>query len=351
MSHKLPCSLLLILAAVLATTSADAVVLPDSLIMRVFPFKVGQQYQFKAGGDFRRPTGWPTLPANTVIEITITDTLINGNTWLHIPFWSPFALEYYRLVPAPPGMIGDGPCVETSDGKGHSGYAVLFGPNSVPYEAPGAARGVAYLSPAYANEYWDKVQGRPWISEGWWTFKGRLVNVVEAERFDPGYTIVATMMGAYGDGSALHCAIEFCLPCSPDTTYIRIRAQWGLFRPKSDDPWPVFSKPKASYPPYTALEDHRPQPTAASIDAYPNPFNATIAMRYGVPVAGPVTLRIYTVTGQFVRTLVDRRGVPGTYTVTWDGRDVSGRTMASGVYVVRLHTASDERVLRVSLVR
>jgi hypothetical protein len=73
---------------------------------------------------------------------------------------------------------------------------------------------------------------------------------------------------------------------------------------------------------------------------YPNPFNPTTRIRYTVgtkqtqPV--PVSLKIYNVLGQLVRTLVDEEKAAGSHRVTWDGRDDGGQKLSSGVYLYRL---------------
>lgn len=73
---------------------------------------------------------------------------------------------------------------------------------------------------------------------------------------------------------------------------------------------------------------------------YPNPFNPTTRIRYTVgtkqtqPV--PVSLKIYNVLGQLVRTLVDEEKAAGSHRVTWDGRNDRGQELSSGVYLYRL---------------
>ncbi len=73
----------------------------------------------------------------------------------------------------------------------------------------------------------------------------------------------------------------------------------------------------------------------------PNPFNPTTTISYSLASAGRVTLRIYDVAGRLVRTLVDDDHAPaGSREATWDGRDNSGATVASGVYFYRLEAGS-----------
>ena len=69
---------------------------------------------------------------------------------------------------------------------------------------------------------------------------------------------------------------------------------------------------------------------------YPNPFNPQTMIRYDLLEAGAVRLSVYNVLGQMVRTLVDGQRPAGSYSVVWDGRDSTGREVASGIYLYRL---------------
>jgi hypothetical protein len=66
---------------------------------------------------------------------------------------------------------------------------------------------------------------------------------------------------------------------------------------------------------------------------FPNPFNPTTEIRYTVPRAERMTLKVYNLMGQEVATLVDGMVNAGTYAASFDG----GK-MASGVYVYRLES-------------
>jgi hypothetical protein len=70
---------------------------------------------------------------------------------------------------------------------------------------------------------------------------------------------------------------------------------------------------------------------------YPNPFNPTTTIRVGVPsdIRGDVTLKIYNVRGQLVKTVLQGRKAPGWYTFVWDGRNNSGEMVSTGVYFAR----------------
>lgn len=64
---------------------------------------------------------------------------------------------------------------------------------------------------------------------------------------------------------------------------------------------------------------------------YPNPFNPTTAIAYTVKDAGLVTLKVYSIDGREVATLVNGSQPAGAYTVNFEGKD-----LASGVYLYKL---------------
>ncbi len=78
----------------------------------------------------------------------------------------------------------------------------------------------------------------------------------------------------------------------------------------------------------------------ALVQNYPNPFNPTTRIGFDLPQAGLVTLTIYNILGQHVRTLINASYAPGKYQVTWDGRDERGGSVASGIYLYRLQSLS-----------
>lgn len=67
----------------------------------------------------------------------------------------------------------------------------------------------------------------------------------------------------------------------------------------------------------------------------PNPFNPSTEFSFVLAKDGPVSLRVYSVRGELVRTLVDESMAAGPHSLTWNGLDDQGRQAASGAYVVR----------------
>jgi hypothetical protein len=69
---------------------------------------------------------------------------------------------------------------------------------------------------------------------------------------------------------------------------------------------------------------------------YPNPFNPETTIHYSVAQKLPVTLEIFNLKGQKIRTLVREVKEAGNYSVIWDGRDVYSRQAASGIYLYKM---------------
>ncbi len=78
-------------------------------------------------------------------------------------------------------------------------------------------------------------------------------------------------------------------------------------------------------------------PTEFSLSRnYPNPFNPTTTIEFALPKAGNVTLTVYNMLGQQVRTLVSTEMAAGNFKAMWDAQDNFGRKVSSGMYFYRL---------------
>jgi len=76
----------------------------------------------------------------------------------------------------------------------------------------------------------------------------------------------------------------------------------------------------------------------------PNPFRDRTTLRYTLPEAQDVTIRVYDLLGRRLLTLVDGRQASGPHSVQWGGTDASGAPIASGMYFVRM-SVGDRRVV------
>jgi subtilisin family serine protease len=90
-------------------------------------------------------------------------------------------------------------------------------------------------------------------------------------------------------------------------------------------------QPETSEPVVFALRQNRP-----------NPFGSATTISYQLPVKSRVSLKVYNVAGQLVRTLVDSKQPAGKYDFTWDGRDDQTRRLAAGVYLYRLEAGEQK---------
>lgn len=84
---------------------------------------------------------------------------------------------------------------------------------------------------------------------------------------------------------------------------------------------------------------------------YPNPFNPSTRIEYSLRQPDHVTLRIFNVAGQEVRTLLRTEMPAGEHAVTWDGLDNAGLPVASGTYLYRLETKRSTTSRKMVLVR
>ncbi|HTY08978.1 MAG TPA: FlgD immunoglobulin-like domain containing protein, partial [Candidatus Edwardsbacteria bacterium] len=89
----------------------------------------------------------------------------------------------------------------------------------------------------------------------------------------------------------------------------------------------------------------------------PNPFSTELKIKYQLPVESNVSLAVYNITGQRVRSLQNGVQPAAYYTATWDGKDDNGKAMPNGVYFYKLKAnsvttaASFESIKRATLIK
>lgn len=93
------------------------------------------------------------------------------------------------------------------------------------------------------------------------------------------------------------------------------------------------------------------RPSVGLNHIYPNPFNSQCTIKITTFGNEKVFLSIYDTSGRKVRTLVNKTLTPGVHRLTWDGRDVHGRRVASGIYIVNLLQGEFAASNRVTLIR
>ena len=81
-----------------------------------------------------------------------------------------------------------------------------------------------------------------------------------------------------------------------------------------------------------------------SLDIIPNPFTKLTTIKYTVPIAGKVTIKLYNVTGQVVKTINDGYLNIGTYTT-----NLSAKSFAKGVYFLRYSDNTNQKEIKLSV--
>jgi hypothetical protein len=118
---------------------------------------------------------------------------------------------------------------------------------------------------------------------------------------------------------------------------LRRIAEWlGVFVGAEEE------EPKSSLPEVTGLKNN-----------FPNPFNSSTSIQFQVRADQPlpISLEIYNLAGQLVRTVAAQRFSSGDYTISWDGKGEAGGDLSSGIYFCRLTSPDHQSVLRMTLLR
>jgi len=84
---------------------------------------------------------------------------------------------------------------------------------------------------------------------------------------------------------------------------------------------------------------------------FPNPFNPSTTIRFDLAETGVVDLSIFDLTGRRIVSLVDGSLAAGSHQISWNGRDVSGISVASGIYIYRLQSMGRVMSRKLTLLR
>jgi len=84
---------------------------------------------------------------------------------------------------------------------------------------------------------------------------------------------------------------------------------------------------------------------------YPNPFNPETTISYNLLNAGDIEIAIYNLKGQKVKTLISEYQEIGNHQVIWDGKDIKGNKVASGVYFYKVNAGESEIIKKMVLMK
>jgi hypothetical protein len=104
---------------------------------------------------------------------------------------------------------------------------------------------------------------------------------------------------------------------------------------------------------YVDVDDQTNPPVTRLVlyNAYPNPFNPSTTLCFGLPSAGIVKLDIYNIKGQKVKSLLNEQCLPGKSKVVWDGKDDNGKSVASGLYFAKISSGGQNASRKLVLVK
>jgi len=94
-------------------------------------------------------------------------------------------------------------------------------------------------------------------------------------------------------------------------------------------------------------------PAASTVlnKAYPNPFNPSTTLSFSLNTDGPAKLEIFNVAGRRVAVITNETLAAGTHQYTWQGRNMQGQIVSSGVYFARLKTNDADQVQQLTLIK
>ncbi|MBL7148511.1 MAG: T9SS type A sorting domain-containing protein [Candidatus Cloacimonetes bacterium] len=92
-------------------------------------------------------------------------------------------------------------------------------------------------------------------------------------------------------------------------------------------------------PPYVDVDDNIivQTPEVFLHQNYPNPFNPSTTIYYNIIEAGNVSIEVFNIKGQKVKTLVNEKLPAGEHSTIWNGRDSNNKRVGSGVYFYKLN--------------
>ncbi len=194
---------------------------------------------------------------------------------------------------------------------------------------------------------------------------------------DPDVTYTCITGGFTGEGNIDDDPMFIDPSAGNGSAYNGLTAVWGLLEGSpcidAGNPDPIYNDPDGTRndmgayggPNGLILLDAENEVieviSQSSINVYPNPFNpsgagrspqTTIALNMTeIDNLHPVTVEIYNIKGQLVRTVVDNQTIQNNAKFIWNGTDNNGMATTSGLYFVKLKTASSTSVVKMMLMK
>ena len=93
------------------------------------------------------------------------------------------------------------------------------------------------------------------------------------------------------------------------------------------------------------------EPFSYLLNNYPNPFSQSTVISYQLSESSKITLKIYNISGQEIRTLVNEKQIAGKHSVTWNGKDSNNKNVSSGIYLYKLSAGKETKIKKMLLLK
>ncbi|NHZ86156.1 MAG: T9SS type A sorting domain-containing protein [Planctomycetia bacterium] len=87
------------------------------------------------------------------------------------------------------------------------------------------------------------------------------------------------------------------------------------------------------------------------LPAYPNPFNPSTTITYGINEDSKVTIDIYDITGQLINKLLNSYQEQGWHSVEWNGTDSNNNQVPAGIYLSKITSNNDTKTTKLMLLK
>lgn len=231
------------------------------------------------------------------------------------------------------------------------GYNVLLFHNGVFYIDPDITTNTIPTMPLYGGEAQQISLQTGWIFEKLTSLSNQKILV--GARHNLGGGVVERHFAFIGEDGNL----EYC----PDSV---IGTKPILMTSVSDDgAWYLMVQDTSDYGhsglyaqrldwTSTGSDDPGLSPTAQiSLQNYPNPFRDETQICVKLEEAAPITLKIFNIRGQLVRTIIKEEAIRGDNYLVWNGKDGTDRSCASGIYYLRAESAGVKASLRTLIIK
>ena len=126
----------------------------------------------------------------------------------------------------------------------------------------------------------------------------------------------------------------------------------GIWRPGQPNPGNSSAVSNPGNPLSTGVEDVAEFPSSYRfLNNYPNPFNPSTVITFEIPQSENVSLKVFNINGQLIRTLTNENLPAGKYEKAWDGKNEIGKEVSSGIYIYRLSAGKYDRSARMVLMK